>query len=105
MANYLMVATSIAKDGRDDEYNEWYDTQHIHDVSAAPGMGAGQRWDAMPEASPNQPPAPYLAIYDIEADDPGGAVKEVMRRVETGEMPMTDSIDIAKAQIWVYKKH
>lgn len=105
MANYMMLVTSSAKDGRDDEYNQWYDNQHIHDVCATKGIGAGQRWDAMPEVSPNAPPTAYLATYEIVADNPQDALAEMMRRAEAGEMPMTDAIDLESAQIWVYKKH
>lgn len=105
MANYMMVVTSSAKDGQDDEYNTWYDNQHIHDVCATPGIGEGQRWDAIPEVSPNAPPTAYLATYEIVADNPQDALGEMMRRAEAGEMPMTDAIDLESAQIWVYKKH
>ena len=105
MANFMMVVTSSAVDGRDDEYNSWYDTQHIHDVCATPGIGEGQRWDALPDVSPNAPPTAYLATYEITADNPQDALAEMMRRAQAGEMPMTDAIDLASAQIWVYRKH
>lgn len=105
MANFMMVVTSSAKEGQDDEYNTWYDNQHIHDVCATKGIGEGQRWDAMPEVSPNPPPSSYLAIYEITADDPASALSEMMRRAGAGEMPMTDAIDLETAAIWVYKKH
>jgi len=105
MANYMMLVTSSAKDGRDEEYNTWYDNQHIHDVCATPGIGEGQRWDAIPEVSPNSPPTAYIATYEITADNPQDALAEMMRRAEAGQMPMTDAIDLESAQIWVYKKH
>jgi len=105
MANYMMVVTSSAVAGRDDEYNHWYDNQHIHDVCATPGIGKGQRWDAMPEVSPNAPPTAYLATYEITAENPQDALAEMMRRAEAGQMPMTDAIDLGSAQIWVFKKH
>lgn len=105
MAEYMMLVTSSAKEGKDDEYNTWYDNQHIHDVCATPGIGKGQRWDAMPEVSPNPPPTSYIATYEITADNPQDALAEMMKRSQNGEMPMTDAIDLETAQIWVYKKH
>ena len=100
-----MVVTSGAKDGRDAEYNEWYDNIHIHDVCAVPGITRGQRWDAMPEASVNPPPAAYLAIYEIDADDPRSATNELMRRSQAGEIVHSDAIDLSTASIWIYKQH
>lgn len=105
VSKYLMVVTSGAKDGRDAEYNEWYDSTHIHDVCAVPGITSGQRWDAMPEASINPPPAPYLAIYEIDADDPTSATGELMRRAQAGEISHSDAIDLDTAKIWIYKQH
>lgn len=105
MANYIMVVTSGAQPGQEEEYNTWYDNQHIHDICAVPGIGKGQRWDGIQEVSPNPLPAPYLAIYEIEADDPAEVLAEMMRRSQAGEIPMTESIDLETAKIWIYKKH
>lgn len=104
MAKYLMVVTSGAKEGRDEEFNAWYDGTHIHDICAIPGIAAGQRWDAL-EGSPNPAPAPYLAIYEIEADDPTQVVAELGRRAAAGEIEQTESLDFDTAKIWLYKKH
>lgn len=104
MAKFLMVVTSGAKDGRDTEYNEWYDNTHIHEICAIPGVISGRRYDAA-QITPNPQPAPYLAIYEIEAEDPGVVLGEMMRRSQAGEMSMSDSLDIETAQIWMYQPH
>jgi hypothetical protein len=99
-----MVVTSGAKDGRDAEYNDWYDTTHIHDICSIPGVMSGRRYDAIPQ-SPNPQPAPYLAIYELEADDPATVMAEMMRRAQAGEFVMSDALNIEQAQIWLYKPH
>ena len=104
MGKFLMVVTSGAKDGRDAEYNDWYDTTHLHDICSIPGVTSGRRYDAIPQ-SPNPQPAPYLAIYEIEADDPGTVMGEMMRRAQAGEFVMSDALNIEQAQIWLYKPH
>ncbi|MBW8754945.1 MAG: hypothetical protein JF595_12490 [Sphingomonadales bacterium] len=104
MGKYLMVVTSGAKDGRDDEYNAWYDGTHLADICSLPGVTSGRRYDAA-VPSPNPQPAPYLAIYEIEADDPGTVLAEMMRRAEAGEMSLSDALNIDQAQIWMYKAH
>lgn len=104
MPKFLMVVTSGAKDGRDQEYNEWYDSTHIHEICAIPGVKSGRRYDAIP-ATPNPQPAPYLAIYEIEADDPAAVLGELGRRSQAGEMSMSDALDIETAKIWMYQPH
>ena len=39
MTRYLFFAFSECKDpGREDEYNEWYNTYHVPDMLEIPGM-------------------------------------------------------------------
>lgn len=106
MAKFLMVVTSGAKDGRDEEYNNWYDNQHIHDICSIPGVVGGKRYDAVP-VTPNPQPAPYLAIYEIEvdADNPGPMLEAMMAKAEAGEMALSDALDSESAKIWMYKPH
>jgi len=104
VAKFLMVVTSSAKDGRDQEYNEWYDGTHIHEICAIPGVTSGRRYDAVP-VTPNPQPGGYLAIYEIEADSPEAVLGEMMKRAQAGEMSMTDALDQTSAQIWMYKPH
>lgn len=104
MGKYLMVVTSSAKDGRDQDYNAWYDGTHIHEICAIPGVTAGRRYDAIPQ-TPNQQPSPYLAIYEIETEAPTSVLGEMMRRSQAGEMSMSDALDAESAQIWMYEAH
>jgi hypothetical protein len=104
MGKFLMVVTSAAKDGRDDEYNAWYDSTHLADICSIPGVIGGKRYDAIP-TTPNPQPAPYLAIYEIEADDVSSVLGEMMRRSQAGEMSMSDALDVEQAKIWMYKPH
>jgi len=103
MAKFVLVATSAALEGRDDEFNEWYDNVHKGDVCDLPGVISCRRFNASP-ASPAETPAPYLAIYEIETDDPAGVFAELRRRSVSGEMKMTDSIDRTAARLWLWEE-
>jgi hypothetical protein len=102
MARYVMVVPSSAKPGRDDDYNAWYDSRHIHDICAIPGVISGRRFTA-DGASPNPAPAKYMALYEIETDDINQVLAGMGERAAAGEMPMTDALDLDTAQIWFYK--
>lgn len=103
MAKYVMVVQSNAKPGQDDEYNHWYDTQHFHDICAIPGVTGGRRLE-MALTAMGEPGQPYLALYEIEADDPAAVLAEMGQRGADGRMPLSDSLDAASAIMWFYKQ-
>lgn len=103
MGKYVMIVQSQAKDGRDDEYNAWYDGEHFHDICALPGVQSGRRFElAMAPMGPAG--LRYLAIYEIECDDPVQVMAELGKRSADGTMSMTDAIDGPASVIWYYKQ-
>jgi hypothetical protein len=78
---------------QEDEYNDWYDNTHLRQVCETPGFTGASRYYLQGDAAPAGLP-PYLAIYEIEADDPEGSVKEMMGRVGTGKIEMTNAIKL-----------
>lgn len=88
--NYLLLVTSRALEGRDDEYNRWYDTTHVVDVLGVPGFKACQRYV---KADPGQSGVPvYVAAYEVETDDPAKLLETLY--AATPNMQLTDSIDM-----------
>ncbi|MCU1513695.1 MAG: hypothetical protein JWO10_785 [Microbacteriaceae bacterium] len=70
MANHLLVVMTSAIDGRDDEFNEWYDTLLLKEIVSLDGFATGQRFrldDVHPAGVDDSPPG-YLAIYEIPED-------------------------------------
>ena len=102
MDKYIMVAQSRAKVGRDDEYNDWYDSEHIHDICSLPGVKSARRYEATPLAIGGEG-LRYLAIYEIESDDPGALFAEMGKRAAEGQMSHSDALDADSAVIWIYK--
>jgi hypothetical protein len=102
MGKYVMVVQSRAKEGRDAEYNKWYDTTHLAQICAIPGVKSGRRFEATP-ISVGAPGLKYLAIYEIETDDPTSVMAEMGKRSAEGKMTPTDSLDAPAAVLWIYK--
>jgi len=102
MARFVMIVQSQAKEGQDEAYNRWYDDTHFHDILALSGVTGGRRLEhaATPMGTPG---LPYLALYDIEADDPMSVMAELGERMAKGLVPQTDTIDAEKSVIWFYK--
>ncbi len=102
MGKYVMVVQSSAKEGRDDEYNEWYDTIHAREICSVPGILTCRRLKATPIAIPT-PGAAYISLYEIETDNIGALMTEMGRRSAAGEQTPTDSLDKSSAALWIYE--
>jgi hypothetical protein len=91
---HVLVVLTDPVAGREDEYNEWYDTVHLREVLTVPGFVAAQRF-AMAEGLPGSPTPPqrYVAFYELETDDLPGAVAALTGSV--GSMTMTSALDRA----------
>jgi hypothetical protein len=88
----LLVQSQPSHPSREDEYNEWYDRTHIPEVCDIPGVVGAQRFEL---AESSVMPAPegssrYLAIYEVEADDPDTVLQELVARVADGRVVMSD---------------
>ncbi len=90
----LLVFTNPVE-GRDDEYNDWYDNQHVPDTMTFDGWKSAQRFKTGPRYLGRDAPARYVAIYEIEAD----SIEEVLRASDEGTADtfITDALDLESA--------
>jgi hypothetical protein len=67
---YKLFVKADPKPGEEDEYNRWYDAQHVPEVLQVEGFVSAERLVFAKEQMFDAPPShQYLAIYDIETDD------------------------------------
>jgi hypothetical protein len=104
MTNYIMIVQSRPKDGRDNDYNEWYDGIHLSDICAIPGVKSGRRFTAS-GVHLGKPGLPYLGVFEIETDDPSQIMKEMAIRATNGTMQVSDALDAAATVLWFYRAH
>lgn len=96
----LLVLTNPVSVEREAEYNDWYNTRHVPDVLSVEGFVAATRYRiAEPQLMPGEePPAfRYLAIYEVEADDLGLAMKNLGEAAGGGAMVISDALDMSSA--------
>jgi hypothetical protein len=93
------IVFSNAVEGRDDEYNEWYDKHHLPDVLSIEGVKAGKRY----RFHGDNPEHRYLAIYDIEGDGPA-VLAELGSKSASGEFSSTDSIDMKSVKLGFWEE-
>jgi hypothetical protein len=69
-----MTVRSNPVAGREAEFNEWYDRQHVPDLLATPTLVAAQRYRLAPVELPAypgyvQPRHSHMVVHEIETDD------------------------------------
>jgi hypothetical protein len=94
MAKYTFVVLTNPTEGKEAEYNKWYNGQHIPDVLNVPGFVAAQRFKLADAQMGATNPYKYLALYEIETNDLAGALEALKSRVGTNDMIMSDAIDM-----------
>lgn len=104
MAKYVMVVESQPVEGRDAEYNAWYDSEHFQDVLDLPGVQSGRRFD-LAMGLMGEPGLPYLAIYEIETDDIGLVAAELGKRSADGTMRQSETLDRPSTVLRFYRQH
>ncbi|MDM0084710.1 hypothetical protein QTI17_29335 [Variovorax sp. J31P179] len=93
MSRHLMCVMTSPTAGKEQEFQRWYNDQHVPDVMRLPGVLTGQRF-RLSSVQHKAPPFAqnYVALYDIESDDLEGFNAEIARRFGTPEMPMSDAL-------------
>jgi hypothetical protein len=90
---YIVITRPVGD--RDAEFNRWYDEIHLPEVVAVPGFVGARRFrieGTKPEEG-GLPAWRYVAIYEMECEDPAPVLAELFRRAN-GEFTMTDTLDM-----------
>ena len=73
---------------RQAEYNNWYDEVHLAEVCAIDGVVSARRF------VPVDGEGPFVAIYELEADDLGSVMEQLGKKAASGELHMTDAMQL-----------
>jgi hypothetical protein len=99
---HLLVAFSNPVPGKEEEYNAWYGGPHIAEVLKIPGFLAAQRFRLSEQQMEGTScPWCYLVIYEIDAESPGAALRELERRIGTEAMVLSPALD-PDLKAWTY---
>jgi hypothetical protein len=95
MAVYQYIILMSAAPGRLEEFERWYDNEHLRDVGAVRGVLSAKRYTLLSELDAQyevaQPRWNSLSIYELETDDPVQLAREIRALAGTAAMPMSDS--------------
>ena len=103
MARFLWLVMTNPAEGREREFNRWYDREHVPDMLGIDTVVAVQRFEFVTGAGTAPPRHRYLAVYEVEADDPGETLAALNRaRTEPGRMRVSSSLD-PDARLWFFR--
>jgi len=101
---HVLIVLSDPVEGREDEYNDWYDNIHLAEVLQVPGFVAAQRFVAAPAMAGREgSPRRYVSIYEIEADDVSGPMAALVAAAKG--MNISSAIDASSAVVYPFTEH
>jgi hypothetical protein len=103
MPRYKMVVMSRPAEGREDEYNDWYQNVHLGELVALPGFKSARRF-RYARSLVEGDVYPYMSIYEIETDDVDAVLQGLRGTAEQGLLTMSDSIDLTDTAAVVYEE-
>lgn len=99
---FKLVVLSNCTEGGDAEFNDWYDNVHLPDVLRVDGFVSAQRF-AMSVPMSEGKHFKYCAIYNVETDDPQGALERLGSKAGTPEMELSETLGEIHAAL--YEEH
>jgi hypothetical protein len=92
MPSCKLVALTRPLPGREADYHHWYQNVHLPELVNTFKMKGAQRYKLVAQLMGSDQNE-FLAIYDIEADDPGEFLGHMGEVAASGGMTMSDASD------------
>jgi hypothetical protein len=93
----FLVFTNPVSPEREDEFNDWYDNQHLPDMLGLPGWEAACRYRLADEQRPQPEDGShgrkYLAVYELEAEALETPLGALSAASEGGRLRRSDAIE------------
>jgi len=96
---HLVLVLSEPTEGQSEEFDRYYEHDHIDEVLATTGWLSGRRYRLTDEVGA-ECPLPYLALYEAEADDPRSLIKTMNETRE--QRAQSKSLNKRTAGVWVF---
>jgi hypothetical protein len=96
----LYMAKSNPIEGREEAFNDWYNTIHLPEVLKIDGFLSAKRFKLAPTQMFEKQTHGYLAIYEIDNNDIEGTLKNLR---EASWLNMGESIDLATIAISIFQ--
>lgn len=103
MRRFKMLVFSEPFEGKDDAFNDWYTGRHLEDICGLDGFTAAQRFK-LHSVSMGKTLNRYLAIYDVETDDPDWVIENMFANRDTPAMPIAPEFNLDPTSVMLYEE-
>lgn len=94
MARFDLVVLSRCTPGEEEAFEDWYANRHLADVCAIDGVVNARLTKVrfQKDYGLNPPSYGYLAIYEMEGDDPDAIMKNILAVSGSDAMPLSPAL-------------
>ena len=85
MAKCKLIALTTPLPGKEAEFHDWYQNAHLPELCTIAGLQGAQRYPLVAKMMGSDE-NPWLAIYDIEVDDPMSFMASMGALAGSGKM-------------------
>ena len=100
---YKMIVFSYPAEGREEEYNDWYQNFHLNQVVKIRDIQAAQRFRLARKLKEGEA-HPYAAIYEIETEDIDAVLDEIRTAAGTERLSISGAINTDFTSATVYEE-
>jgi len=97
----LVVVLTEPTEGKQDEFDEYYENLHLDEVLATTKWDTARRFELVDEVG-GKCPLKHLALYEVEADDPADIIPTLNRT--RPERQQSDALNRKTASVWVFSE-
>jgi len=104
MPSCKLVALTRPLPGRENDYHDWYQNVHLPELVNNFKMKGAQRYSLVAKlmgADEND----FLAIYDIECDDPAAFLGQMGQAAAEGKMTQSDASDAGTTYTALFQEY
>ena len=97
---HLVVVLTEPTDGREEEFNAYYEDLHLDEVLETTGWQSAQRFKLVDQAG-RECPLPYLAVYEADAED-SSSILQTLNDTRS-RRKQSDALNRRTAGAWVFE--
>lgn len=100
---YKMIVLSQPTEGREAQYNDWYQNFHLAQVVNIKDIQSAQRFRLARKLVEGEA-HPYAAIYEIVTDDIDAVIEEIKTAAGTERLQISDAIAVDFTNATIYEE-
>ena len=98
MANHRLIVFTNPKEGREQDFRDWYVNTHLAEVSNLDGLIPGQLYTLAPPVAEGG--HRHMAVYELAEARLGEAQQALGGALKGGTLNMTDAFGPGQAALW-----